>query len=269
MTSATAIRAGDSETRMVQGDAIRLDDVNFLFTTKRASVEAVRDFSLRVEPGQFVCLVGPSGCGKSTVLKSVGGLIKPTSGTVTVSGTRVVGPRTDIGYVFQKAALLDWRGVKDNILLQAEMRGMARADASRKADALIEMVGLKGFEKSLPHELSGGMQQRVSLCRALLHEPPVLLMDEPFGALDALSRERMNVELHRVWRETGTSVLLVTHSISEAVYLGERVVVMSSRPGTVIADIDVPLPRDRDYIATMGAPEFQATTARVRSLLTE
>lgn len=249
--------------------AIKLTGVNFQFRTKRASVTAVTDFSLEVEPGQFVCLVGPSGCGKSTVLKSIAGLITPTSGEVYVSGSRVIGPRVDIGYVFQQALLLEWRGVRNNILLQAEMRGLPRDAAGRRADELIELVGLKGFENALPHELSGGMQQRVSLCRALLHEPPVLLMDEPFGALDALSRERMNVELHRVWRETGTTVLLVTHSISEAVYLGERVVVMSSRPGTVIADITVPLPQQRDYMATMSSQPFQQTTAQVRALLTE
>src|SRR5665647_3358187 len=217
-------------------EAIGLSGVHFRFTTKRASVTAVRDFNLTVEPGEFVCLVGPSGCGKSTVLKSVAGLIAPTQGEVRVQGSHVRGPRTDIGYVFQQALLLDWRGVRNNILLQAEMRGMSQSEAGRRADELI-----------------GGMQQRVSLCRALLHKPPVLLMDEPFGALDALSRERMNVELHRVWRETGTTILLVTHSISEAVYLGERVVVMSARPGTAIADIRVPLGKGRDYMETMSS----------------
>jgi len=249
-------------------EAIGLSGVHFRFTTKRASVTAVRDFNLTVEPGEFVCLVGPSGCGKSTVLKSVAGLIAPTQGEVRVQGSHVRGPRTDIGYVFQQALLLDWRGVRNNILLQAEMRGMSQSEAGRRADELIEMVGLKGFEKALPHELSGGMQQRVSLCRALLHKPPVLLMDEPFGALDALSRERMNVELHRVWRETGTTILLVTHSISEAVYLGERVVVMSARPGTAIADIRVPLGKERDYMETMSSKFFQQTTVQVRALLT-
>lgn len=248
--------------------AISLDHVTVRFESKRKSVTAVSDVSLIVDSGQFVCLLGPSGCGKSTLLKAVAGLVRPATGNISIRGMSVTKPRTDIGYVFQQAALLDWRGVRDNILLQAEMRGMDRQEASKRADELIELVGLSGFEKSLPHELSGGMQQRVSICRALLHQPSVLLMDEPFGALDALNRERMNIELHRIWRQTKISILLVTHSISEAVYLAERVVVMSARPGSVVADMSVPLEGTRDYGSTMRSEVFQDITSHLRTLLT-
>ena len=171
------------------------------------------------------------------------------------------GPRHDIGFVFQRAALLEWRSARKNILLQAEMRGMNSAQAAKRADELIEMTGLSGFENALPHELSGGMQQRVALCRALLHEPRVLLMDEPFGALDALTREQMNVELHRVWRETGTTVLLVTHSIAESVYLANRVIVLTRRPAVVKEVIEVDLPDTRDYSETMARRRSRADRA--------
>ncbi|CAM5725121.1 ABC transporter ATP-binding protein [Streptomyces hirsutus] len=228
---------------------------------------ALTDIDLEVPMGQFVAIVGPSGCGKSTLLKLVAGLLKPSAGDVLLNGERVQGARHDIGYVFQRAALLEWRSARRNILLQAEMRKMPAELGRRRADELIAMTGLSGFEDALPHELSGGMQQRVALCRALLHEPPVLLMDEPFGALDALTREQMNTELNRIWRETGTTVLLVTHSISEACYLADQVVVMSPRPGTITEIIDVGLPPERDYTETMGRPEFQEATTHIRGLL--
>ncbi|MEU9011610.1 ABC transporter ATP-binding protein [Streptomyces sp. NPDC048479] len=247
--------------------AVCLEDVAVRFRTKNRDVTALSWVSLDVAVGEFVAIVGPSGCGKSTLLKLVVGLLKPSAGDVRLNGERVRGPRHDIGYVFQRAALLEWRSARRNILLQAEMRKMPGDMARRRADELIAMTGLGGFEDAYPHELSGGMQQRVALCRALLHEPPVLLMDEPFGALDALTREQMNMELNRIWRETGTTVLLVTHSISEACYLADRVVVMSPRPGTVTEIIDVGLPADRDYTETMGRPEFRAATSHIRGLL--
>ncbi|MCW2904863.1 MAG: transporter ATP-binding protein [Streptosporangiaceae bacterium] len=249
------------------GAAVDLDHVAVRFRSKKKDVTALQDVSLSVPMGQFVSIVGPSGCGKSTLLKLVAGLLKPSSGHVRLHGDAVAGPRNDIGYVFQRAALLEWRSARRNILLQAEMRHMPGAQARERADELIDMTGLRGFEDSYPHELSGGMQQRVALCRALLHRPPVLLMDEPFGALDALTREQMNIELHRIWRETGTTVLLVTHSISEAVYLSDRVVVMSARPGTVTEIIDVALPPERDYAETVRRPEFTDATAHIRHLL--
>ncbi|MGI6877212.1 ABC transporter ATP-binding protein [Microbacterium sp. gxy059] len=247
--------------------AVSVDDVEITFSSKRSRVTALTDVSLRVEPGEFVAIAGPSGCGKSTLLKAVAGLTLPSAGSVHLRGQHVTGPRQDIGYVFQRAALLEWRSVRGNILLQAEMRGMDGAEAKRRTDQLIEMTGLTGFEKALPHELSGGMQQRVSLCRALLHEPQVLLMDEPFGALDALTREKMNVELNRIWAETGTTVLLVTHSVAEAVYLASRVVVMSPRPGRIIEEHHVDLPRRRGYAETLADPEFHRVSSRVRELL--
>ncbi|MEU5878871.1 ABC transporter ATP-binding protein [Spirillospora sp. NPDC047279] len=247
--------------------AVRIEDVAVRFRTKKRDVTALSDVSVDVAMGEFVAIVGPSGCGKSTLLKLVAGLLKPSGGVVRLRGEQVTGPRHDIGYVFQRAALLEWRSARRNILLQAEMRRMPAAQARERAARLIEMTGLGGFEDALPHELSGGMQQRVALCRALLHEPPVLLMDEPFGALDALTREQMNVELNRIWRETGTTILLVTHSIAEAVYLADRVVVMTPRPGTVEEIIDVGLPAERDYAATMARPEFARATRRIRDLL--
>ncbi|QEU97079.1 ABC transporter ATP-binding protein [Streptomyces kanamyceticus] len=252
---------------MAARPAVRLGDVAVRFRTKRKDVTALRDVSLDIGAGEFVAIVGPSGCGKSTLLKLVAGLLTPSSGEVLIGDEHVRGPRRDIGYVFQRAALLDWRSARRNILLQAEMRKMPAARARARADDLIRMTGLDGFEDAYPHELSGGMQQRVALCRALLHEPPVLLMDEPFGALDALTREQMNVELNRIWRETGTTVLLVTHSIPEAVYLADRVVVMSPRPGTVTEVIEVGLPPEREYAATLVSPEFRTATGRIRELL--
>ena len=247
--------------------AVAITSVSVRFRTKRTQVTALRDVSCDVAPGEFVAIVGPSGCGKSTLLKVVAGLTSPTSGQATLFGRPITGPRRDIGFVFQRAALLEWRSVRRNIMLQAEMRRMRGPDVRQRVDALIEMTGLRGFEDALPHELSGGMQQRVSLCRALVHEPPVLLMDEPFGALDALTREQLNVELHRVWRETGTTVLLVTHSITEAVYLSSRVVVMSARPGSVLEITPVDLPSKRDYAPTLADPEFASVAKHIRELL--
>jgi NitT/TauT family transport system ATP-binding protein len=247
--------------------ALSLRDVSVTYKTRGGAMTAVRDADLDVRRGEFVTIAGPSGCGKSTLLKVVAGLTRASTGSVRLHDEQVTGPRRDIGYVFQRPALLEWRSVRGNILLQAEMRSMDRREAAARVDRLIEMTGLTGFENALPHELSGGMQQRVSLCRALLHEPEVLLMDEPFGALDALTREKMNVELHRIWRETGTTVLLVTHSVAEAVYLANRVVVMSPRPGRIVETLDVDLPDHRHYGPTMEEPEFNRVASRVRELL--
>jgi NitT/TauT family transport system ATP-binding protein len=247
--------------------AIAVDNVSCRFKTKRSDVLALKDVTLNVKPGEFVSLVGPSGCGKSTLLRIVAGLIRATSGTASLLGNIVDRPQRDIGFVFQRAALLDWRSTKRNILLQAEIRKIPRDDALRRTAELIEMTGLSGFEDALPHELSGGMQQRVSLCRALLHSPPVLLMDEPFGALDALTREQMNVELHRIWRETGTTILFVTHSITEAVYLANRVAVMGARPGRIVEELEVGLPAERDFAETMSDGTFEQLTTHIRAKL--
>ena len=249
------------------GPAVAVEDVHVRYTSKRGEVTALENIDVSVDRGEFVAIAGPSGCGKSTLLKVIAGLVVASKGKVQLNSTPVTGPRPDIGYVFQRAALLEWRTVEGNILLQGEMRGMPKPERQERARKLIEMTGLTGFEKALPHELSGGMQQRVALCRALLHEPQVLLMDEPFGALDALTRERMNVELHRIWAETGVTVLLVTHSVPEAVYLANRVVVMSPRPGRILEVLDVDLPSHRIYAETMADPAFQSTTTRIRGLL--
>jgi NitT/TauT family transport system ATP-binding protein len=247
--------------------AVDVTNLTVSYRSKRSTTTALDNVSMRVRAGEFISIVGPSGCGKSTLLKVIAGLVRPTDGAVELFGSRVTKPQQNIGFAFQRAALLEWRGVRKNILLQAEMRGMDRAKAGRRADELIELTGLTGFERALPHELSGGMQQRVALCRALLHEPPVLLMDEPFGALDALTREQLNAELNRIWRETGTTILLVTHSIAEAVFLGTRVEVMSPRPGRLMRTLDVELPAERDYAQVMTEPTFGSLTREIRQLL--
>jgi NitT/TauT family transport system ATP-binding protein len=249
------------------GTAVDVENLSVRFRTKRSTTTALEDVTMRIEAGEFISIVGPSGCGKSTLLKVIAGLVKPTDGSASLFGSKITKPQQNIGFAFQRAALLEWRGVRKNILLQAEMRGMDKAKAARRADELIELTGLTGFEKALPHELSGGMQQRVALCRALLHEPPVLLMDEPFGALDALTREQLNAELNKIWRETGTTILLVTHSIAEAVFLGTRVEVMSPRPGRLMRTFNVELPPERDYAQVMTDPRFGALTREIRELL--
>jgi NitT/TauT family transport system ATP-binding protein len=254
-------------TETLTDTAVHVENLTVRFRSKRSATTALDGVTMHVEAGEFVSIVGPSGCGKSTLLKVIAGLVTPTSGTVTLLGDLVTRPQRNIGFAFQRAALLEWRGVRKNILLQAEMRGMGRTEAGVRADELIELTGLRGFERALPHELSGGMQQRVALCRALLHSPPVLLMDEPFGALDALTREGLNTELNRIWRETGTTILLVTHSIAEAVYLGTRVEVMSPRPGRLLRTLPVGLPAERDYAQVMTDPGFGALTREIRELL--
>src|SRR5690606_24540206 len=246
---------------------IEVSHVTCRFTSRRSETVALEDVSLAVRPGEFVTVAGPSGCGKSTLLKLVAGLVPATEGDVRLYGRPVTGPQREIGFAFQRSALLEWRGVRRNILLQAEMRGMDRRRAEERADHLIELTGLTGLEKALPHELSGGMQQRVALGRALLHEPRVLLMDEPFGELDALTREQMNTEMNRIWRETGTTVVLVTHSVPEAVYLGSRIVVMSPRPGRIVEILEPGLPEHREYGPTLADPRFAAAAARLRDLL--
>jgi NitT/TauT family transport system ATP-binding protein len=254
-------------TETLTDTAVEVENLTVSFRSKRSTTTALDDVTLHVDQGDFISIVGPSGCGKSTLLKVIAGLVKPTHGAVTLLGEPVTKPQQNIGFAFQRAALLEWRGVRKNILLQAEMRGMNRAAAAARADELIELTGLRGFERALPHELSGGMQQRVALCRALLHSPPVLLMDEPFGALDALTREQLNTELNRIWRETGTTILLVTHSIAEAVFLGTRVEVMSPRPGRLMRTLPVDLPRERDYAQVMGDTRFGTLTHEIRQLL--
>lgn len=237
--------------------------VNKSYGTASGPIEALRDFNLEVGDGEFISIVGPSGCGKSTLLSMASGLAFPSSGSISVKGERVTQPVTDLGIVFQTDVLLDWRSVLDNILIQPEMRGLDRRAYETRARELLKMVGLEGFEKKYPYELSGGMRQRVSICRALIHEPPLLLMDEPFGGLDALTREQMVMELHQIWLKTRKSVIFITHDIQEAVLLADRVVVMSPRPGRIAEIIETHLPHPRRP-ATMETPRFVSLVAQVR-----
>ena len=238
--------ASAEPTRTVPAESIiSIQRVSKTYGAGQAAVLALNDVSLELARGQFVSLLGPSGCGKSTLLLAVAGLLPISAGSITLRGQPVRGPRTDLGIVFQSPTLLDWRDALGNIMLQAEARKMDRAQAQRRAVELLASVGLAGFERRLPRELSGGMRQRVAICRALLHEPDVMLMDEPFGALDALTRDQMNLDLQRLWQQGDKSVLFVTHSVAEAVFLSDRVVVMSPRPGQVVLDLAIDLPRPR------------------------
>jgi NitT/TauT family transport system ATP-binding protein len=225
--------------------AIELESISKLFRTKNGTVLALDDINLTVEAGEFISIIGPSGCGKSTLLTITGGLVLPTSGKTSVFGAEVRRPVTDVGIVFQKDLLLDWRTVLQNVLLQAEMRGMDMEQAKVRARQLLKSVGLGDFENARPWELSGGMRQRVGLCRALLHDASLLLLDEPFGALDALTRDQINLDLERLWSAESRTALLITHSISEAIFLSDRVIVISPRPGRIIADVRIDLDRPR------------------------
>ena len=242
---------------------ITVEDVAKIYRTRDGDVESLKPLSFDVAEGEFMAIVGPSGCGKSTLLKMIGGLLPVSRGRISVSGRDVRGPPDDVGFVFQSPVLLAWRTVLANVMLQIEMRRLPRDRYLPKARALLGMVGLQDFERKLPWQLSGGMQQRASICRALVHDPAVLLMDEPFGALDAMTRERMNLELQRIWAETRKTVLFITHSIPEAVFLADRVLVMTERPGSIAAIYDVPLPRPRS-LTVMGDPVFGALTQRIR-----
>ncbi len=234
------------------------------YRTREGDTETLKPLDFAIRAGEFVSVVGPSGCGKSTLMKMVAGLLPISGGELELAGKPVRGPQTDVGIVFQSALLLPWRRVIDNILLQAEIRNLPMAAARARAAALIEMAGLKGFEQKYPWQLSGGMQQRVAILRALLHDPSVLLMDEPFGALDAMTRERMNLELQRIWMTSRKTVLLITHSIPEAIFLSDRVFVMSERPGRIVevCDIDLPRPRPLDV---MGTEAFAGYARRLRA----
>ncbi|MBP6851980.1 MAG: ABC transporter ATP-binding protein [Rhodoferax sp.] len=251
--------------------AVRCRDVSVRFFTERRSVTALKNLSLDVAEGEFLSLLGPSGCGKSTFLRVVADLIPPTSGSVQVLGAtpETARLRRDIGFVFQDAALLPWRTALQNVELPMEVaRGRTKADKAPRATPreLLELVGLKGSENAYPHELSGGMRQRVSIARALVTDPRILLMDEPFGALDEITRDRLNEELLRVWRELGMTVLFVTHSIYEAAFLAQRVLMLAANPGRVQEIVPVDLPVGRT-LAVRETPEFVQLTARLRRVL--
>ncbi len=246
-------------------DHLAIDGVRLVYQTSRGPLTALEDLSFGLGQREFVSVLGPSGCGKSTLLKLVTGLLKPTQGRIELAGAAVTGPRADVGIVFQQPTLLPWRNVLNNVLVPIRARGGDVAAHADKARDLLELVGLGAFQKHYPHELSGGMQQRVGLARGLVHDPELLLMDEPFAALDAMTRETMMDELQRIWMTTSKSVLFITHSIPEAVYLSDRIVVMSPRPGRVIETLDIDLPRPRG-LETMAQPRFNEMTTHLRNL---
>jgi NitT/TauT family transport system ATP-binding protein len=234
---------------------IELEGVAKTYRSTRGEVEALLDITLAIGEREFVSIVGPSGCGKSTLLMIVAGLYPASRGSVRVGGRAVAGPVTDLGIVFQKDVLLDWRTVLENVMLQPEIRRLPRDVHRTRALALLEQAGLGAFADKYPSELSGGMRQRASICRALVHDAPLLLMDEPFGALDAMTRDQMNLDLLRIWEAGRKTAVFVTHSISEAVFLSDRVVVMSPRPGRIADVLRIDLPRPRTF-ALRETPEF-------------
>lgn len=229
-------------------------------------VIALENLNIEIPNGELLAVVGPSGCGKTTFLRLLAGLDRNTRGRMELGGSTIDGPRKDIGVVFQSATLLAWRNVLENIMLPIDVLRLSRKAHEGRAAGLIKMAKLEGFERKYPWELSGGMQQRVAICRALINQPKLLLMDEPFGALDALTREAMNVELENIWLSTRQTIVLITHSISEAVFLGTRVAIMSSRPGTISRTISIDLPRPRTLAVTMTT-EFSDYVREVRATL--
>lgn len=245
-------------------DFIRIKEVGKLFGGRGPVVTALQDISFDIGLGEFVAVVGPSGCGKSTLLRILAGLIPTSSGTVWFGDRKLEGPRRDIGVVFQSPVLFPWRTVLDNVLIPIDVQKLDRKKYVSRARDLINLVGLSEFEQRYPAELSGGMQQRVGIVRALVHDPAMLLMDEPFGALDAMTREHMNVELQRLWMAQSKTILFITHSISEAVFLADRVVVMTPRPGRIAEVLDIDLPRERT-LDMMTTPPFGEYVRRIRA----
>ncbi len=243
---------------------VQIADLQMHYRTRDGNdIHALKDVNLKIGESEFVSIVGPSGCGKTTLLRILSGVLARTSGDVTIAGRQLKGPSPEIGVVFQAPILLPWRTVFENVMIPVEVQGRNREQFGARARQLLAMVGLQGFEDKYPSELSGGMQQRVGICRALVHDPSFLLMDEPFGALDAMTRESMNEELQRIWRDSQKTILLVTHSIPEAVYLADRVVVMTPRPGKIVEIIDVDLPRPR-LLSMQNTPEFGRFVTAIR-----
>lgn len=249
-------------------DFLDIREVTKIYGTSRRAVVALQGVSARIREGEFVSIVGPSGCGKSTLLKCVAGLEPVTAGSIRVAGLQVTAPPADIGVVFQQDLLLDWRTALDNVLLAAEFRGFTRSHILARARFLLELVGLSGNEDRFPWELSGGMRQRVALARALLCQPNFLLMDEPFGALDALTRDEMNLELQSIWSRERKTVLFITHGIDEAVFLSDRVLVMDRNPGRFIMDLSIDVPRPRS-VAIRDTAAFTHHTALIRAAMVD
>ncbi len=231
-----------------------------------APTRALASTTFQVLSGEFVCIVGPSGCGKSTLLRILGGLLWPTRGRVYLQGQELTEPRPEIGYVFQHANLMPWRTVLQNVALPLQLQNLPKNEIEARARAVVALVGLQGFEHAYPRQLSGGMAQRAALARTLVHEPELLLLDEPFGSLDAITRERMNLELLGIRQAYHYTAVMVTHSISEAVFLADRVLVLSHRPGRVVNEIEIDLPQPRT-LDLMGSPEFGLLTQELRSAI--
>jgi len=266
----TTVTAPAVASRSPGGGDIDVSAVTKVFQSRDGGqTNALANTSFKIQPGAFVSLVGPSGCGKSTLLRMIAGLIPPTRGAVLLGGTVVSEPSPDIGIAFQRPVLLPWLTVRGNIALPAELDGrLSKATIAAKVDALLEMVRLPGSGERMPGELSGGMQQRVAIARALMSDPGVLLMDEPFGALDAMTRDDLNVELTRIWQTARRTVLFVTHSIAEAIFLSDRVVVMTPGPGRVREVVPIDLPRPRP-LAVQGTVEFATYVTYLRGMFAE
>ena len=242
---------------------VRVEDLRKIYKTRRVEIEAIRSVHMNVRHGEFVSILGPSGCGKSTLLMAVGGLLPITEGKIVIDERNITGPRRDTGVVFQSPVLMPWRSILENVLFPVETMGLSRREYRPRAVQLLEMTGLSDFMENYPSELSGGMQQRVAICRALVNNPSLLLMDEPFSALDAITRDNLNQELLRIWHEYQKTVLFVTHSIREAVYLSDRVYVMSPRPAVICRIVEIKLPRPR-ALSIEETPEFNAYVAELR-----
>jgi len=245
---------------------VDLRGVGKTFWSQRGDVAALKGIDLQIHPGEFLSVVGPSGCGKSTMLRCIAGLEPTTGGTIEIHGKRVTGPPDNLGIVFQRDVLLDWRTVMDNVLLPIEFRRAEKERYRPRANELLVLFGLDGFQARYPWELSGGMRQRVAIARALASDPKILLMDEPFGALDEITRDRLNEEIRRVWKDTGVTILFVTHSIHEAAFLGQRVLMLAANPGRVREIVPVDLPEDRT-LDIRETPEFVRLTAHLRRVL--
>jgi NitT/TauT family transport system ATP-binding protein len=241
---------------------LSIDNLSKVYAAKNGAIRALDQVSFHAKRGEFLSILGPSGCGKSTLMMIAAGLVPASSGVVMVEGEPVTRPRTNIGIVFQSPVLLEWRTALGNVMLQAEAHKLDRKRAEKWARELLRAVGLSGFEEKYPYELSGGMRQRVSLCRALVHNPPHLMMDEPFGALDALTRDQLVLDIQQIWNELRTTVLFITHSVPEAVFLSDRIVVMTPRPGRIDCIIDVDLPRPRT-LAMRESPPFANASRQI------
>jgi NitT/TauT family transport system ATP-binding protein len=265
------IASNKNKLASITKNLVELNQVGKIFPARRKGTDdvvALRETTQSIRRGEIVTIVGPSGCGKTTLLSLIAGLEKPTSGKVFINANEITGPYTHSGIVFQKDLLLSWRNVMDNVLLQAEARSFDPESYRARAQSLLDLVGLRGFENFYPHELSGGMRQRVSICRALLHDPELVLMDEPFAALDAITRDQLAVDFDKFVQAGDRTVVFITHNMEEAVFLGDRVMVMTPRPGQIAEVIDIDLPRPRT-LSLKDSSEFTRYTSKVRSLFME